>query len=71
MSKMSIPLLGALALLVVSGLAASTASAAGPYWHVGGSRFEKGATGLNSKAKARSCFRYLPQVFHSNAGTVF
>ncbi len=36
MFKMRVALMGAMALLVVSGFAASTASAAGPYWHVNG-----------------------------------
>jgi hypothetical protein len=42
MLKMRVALLGALAMLVTSGIAASVASAAGPYWHVAGSRFEIG-----------------------------
>jgi hypothetical protein len=54
MSKMRVALLGAMALLVVSGFAASTASAAGPYWHVGGSRFEKGATGIKLQLKGKA-----------------
>jgi hypothetical protein len=53
MSKMRVALLGAMALLVVSGLAASAASAAGPYWHVGGTRFEKGATGIKLQSKGK------------------
>jgi hypothetical protein len=56
MFKMRVALLGAMTLLVVSGFAASTASAAGPYWHVGGSgaRFEKGATGLKLQLKGKA-----------------
>jgi hypothetical protein len=51
MFKMRVALLGAMALLVVSGFAASAASAAGPYWHVGGTRFEKGASGIKLQLK--------------------
>jgi hypothetical protein len=43
MLKTRIALLGALALLIASGVATSTASAAGPYWHVGGTRLGQGA----------------------------
>lgn len=43
MFKIRAVLLGALALLITSGIAASAASAAGPYWHVNGSRLEKGS----------------------------
>jgi hypothetical protein len=43
MFKMRVALLGVLALFIVSGIAASAASAVGPYWHVNGSRQEKGA----------------------------
>ncbi len=35
-------LLGTLALLLVSGVTTSTASAGGPYWHVGGARLGQG-----------------------------
>jgi hypothetical protein len=54
MFKMRVALLGAMTLLVVSGFASATASAAGPYWHVGGSRFEKGATGLKLQMKGKA-----------------
>ncbi len=42
MFKMRVALFGALVLLVTSGLAASTASAAGPFWHVNGSKLPQG-----------------------------
>jgi hypothetical protein len=41
--KMRVALLGVLALFVASGIAASTASAGGPYWHVNGSKLGQGA----------------------------
>jgi len=40
MLKVRVALLGALALLIVSGVAAAPASALGPYWRVDGSRLE-------------------------------
>ncbi len=43
MFKTRVVLLGALALLITSGIATSVASAAGPYWRVNGSRLEKGS----------------------------
>jgi hypothetical protein len=51
MFKMRVALLGVLALFIVSGIAASTASAAGPYWHVNGSRLESGAKQLKLQNK--------------------
>lgn len=47
MLKMKVALLGALALLIASGIATSVASAAGPYWRVNGSRLEKGSKFIN------------------------
>jgi hypothetical protein len=41
MFKTRVALLSALALLAVGGIAPSAASAAGPYWHLGGHRLEK------------------------------
>ncbi len=43
MHKTKVALLGALALIVASGFAASSASAAGPYWRVNGARLGQGA----------------------------
>ena len=58
-------LLGALALLAIGGLAASTASAAGPVWHVGGTRLAQGAVRqLKLQAKGNFVFR-----FENTAGT--
>jgi len=42
MFKARAALLGLLALFIASGIAASTASAAGPYWHVNGSKLGQG-----------------------------
>jgi hypothetical protein len=42
MLKTRVALLGVLALFIASGIAASAASAAGPYWHVGGSKLGQG-----------------------------
>jgi len=42
MFKTRVALLGVLALFIASGIAASTASAAGPYWRVNGSRLPQG-----------------------------
>lgn len=42
--KLKAGLLGLLALLAVSGIAASTAAASGPFWHVGGTKLGQGAT---------------------------
>jgi hypothetical protein len=44
MFKTRVALLGALVLIVASGLASSTASAAGPYWRVNGARLGQGAS---------------------------
>jgi hypothetical protein len=44
MFKTRVALLGVLALLTASGITASMASAAGPYWHVNGSKLGQGAT---------------------------
>ncbi len=52
MLKNRAALLGALALLVLSGIATSAASAAGPYWRVNGSRLEKGSKFLNAEGGA-------------------
>jgi hypothetical protein len=59
MYKMRVALWAALALVAVSGIATSAAAAAGPYWHLGGSRLTKaswpasvakaGETELNAK----------------------
>jgi|GEM_PF-1977885 len=49
--KLKAALLATLALCMVSGAAASTASAAGPYWHVGGSRLEKGIRQVKLQVK--------------------
>ncbi len=66
-------LLGALALLMVSGIAASAASAAGPYWHLGGHRLETfswpalisaGETELKAKVLE------LPFTIHCASATV-
>jgi hypothetical protein len=50
MFKMRVALLGAMALLVVSGFAASTASALGPYWKVNGSKLV-GTKAINLQLK--------------------
>ncbi len=42
MCKTRVALLGVLALFIASGIAASTASAVGPYWHVNGAKFTAG-----------------------------
>jgi hypothetical protein len=56
--KMTMPLLGILALFAISGLTASVASAAGPYWHVNGSRFEKGTRQIKLQLKSsKAVFR--------------
>lgn len=47
MFKTRVALLGALTLLITSGIATSVASAAGPYWRVNGSRLEKGSKFIN------------------------
>lgn len=47
MLKTKVALFGALALFIASGIATSVASAAGPYWHVNGSRLEKGSKFIN------------------------
>jgi hypothetical protein len=52
MFKIRGALFGALALLVLSGVAASAASAAGPYWHVNGARLETGSKEVALKAGA-------------------
>jgi hypothetical protein len=52
--KMRVALLGVLALFVVSGTAASSASALGPYWRTGGAgvRLEKGARQIKLQLKS-------------------
>jgi hypothetical protein len=40
---MRVALLGVLALFIANGIAASTASASGPYWHVNGTKLGQGA----------------------------
>jgi hypothetical protein len=52
MFKKRAALLGALALLVLGGIATSQASAAGPYWRVNGARLEKGSKFLNAEGGA-------------------
>lgn len=47
-------LFGVLALSIVGGIAAPTASAVGPYWHVSGSRLESGIKQLKLQAKGTS-----------------
>ncbi len=54
MFKMRVVLLGVLALLVTSGIAASTASATGPYWRVAGARLEKGAKQIKLQLKDKA-----------------
>jgi hypothetical protein len=44
MFKTRVALLGVLALFIASGIATSTASAAGPYWHVAGTRLGQGVS---------------------------
>jgi hypothetical protein len=52
MFKTRVALLGVLALFIASGIATSTASAAGPYWHVNGSRLPQGkAVQVKTQAK--------------------
>jgi|SRR6267154_1909220 len=51
MLKIRLALLGVLALVVTSGIAASTASAGGPFWHVGGSKFSQGTRQLELQNK--------------------
>ena len=51
MFKTRAALLGLLTLLIVSGIAASTASAAGPYWRVNGSRLETGSKQIKLQLK--------------------
>jgi hypothetical protein len=43
MFKLKVALLSTLALLAISGIATTAAMAAGPYWHLGGARLEKGS----------------------------
>jgi hypothetical protein len=55
MIKTRVALLGALVLILVSGLASSTASAAGPYWRVNGARLGQGASKqINLQLKGRA-----------------
>jgi hypothetical protein len=49
--KMRAGVLALLALFIVSGIAASTSSAAGPYWRVNGSRLEKGSQAIKLQNK--------------------
>jgi hypothetical protein len=51
MFKMRVALMGAMALLVVSGFAASTASALGPYWHVNGVKLTTQSKAINLQLK--------------------
>jgi hypothetical protein len=51
MFKTRIALLGALALIVASGVFASQASAAGPYWHVNGTKLTQGTRQLKLQIK--------------------
>jgi len=51
MIKARVALLGALALFIVSGVAAPMASASGPFWHVGGSKFESGTRQIKLQSK--------------------
>ncbi len=51
MFKVRLAVLGALALFIVSGIAASTASASGPFWHVGGTKFEAGTRQIKLQSK--------------------
>jgi hypothetical protein len=53
-------LLGVLALFITCGIATSTASAAGPYWHVAGARLEQGVKQLKLQSKG-------PVVFTASA----
>ncbi len=55
MTKTRAALLGMLALLILSGVAASSASAAGPYWNVQGARLGQGAT-KQVKLQAKGTF---------------
>ncbi len=56
MFKARLAVLGALALFIVSGIAASTASA-GPFWHVNGSKFETGAKQVKLQTKGSAVLK--------------
>jgi hypothetical protein len=63
MLKIRVALLGVLVLLISSGIAASAASAAGPFWHVNGTKFTKGS-------KQNTLQNKMPVVLSSEIGTV-
>lgn len=57
MFKARLAVLGALALFIVSGIAASTASASGPFWHVNGSKFETGTRQIKLQTKGSAVLK--------------
>jgi hypothetical protein len=63
MLKIRVALLGVLVLLISSGIAASAASAAGPFWHVNGTKFTKGS-------KQNTLQNKMAVVLTSEVGTV-
>jgi hypothetical protein len=73
MFKIRGALMGALALLVLSGIATSAAAAAGPYWHLGGHRLEKfswPAVISAAEAELKAKVLDLPFTIHCASATV-